>query len=80
MGENDQMKTGGDQVSQAILRADAASVPDVQDKSAYYGELYERYATDVLRMCYFYLGDRARAEDVCQDVFVKLMTTDHDLQ
>ena len=36
-------------------------------------ELYERYATDVLRVCYFYLGDRQKAEDVCQDVFVRLM-------
>ena len=38
-----------------------------------FGELYERYATDVLRVCYFYLGDRQKAEDVCQDVFVKLI-------
>ena len=36
--------------------------------------LYEQYATDVLRLSYFYLGDRQRAEDVCQDVFVKLLT------
>lgn len=36
-------------------------------------ELYEKYATDVLRVCYFYLGDRQKAEDVCQDVFVRLM-------
>lgn len=36
-----------------------------------YEELYEKYATDVLRVSYFYLGDRQRAEDVCQDVFVR---------
>lgn len=36
-------------------------------------ELYDQYATDVLRVCYFYLGDRQKAEDVCQDVFVRLM-------
>ena len=36
-------------------------------------DLYEKYATDVLRVCYFYLGDRQKAEDVCQDVFVRLM-------
>lgn len=36
-------------------------------------ELYEKYATDVLRVSYFYLGDRQKAEDVCQDVFVRLM-------
>ncbi len=35
--------------------------------------LYERYATDVLRVSYFYLGNREQAEDVTQDVFVRLM-------
>ncbi len=34
--------------------------------------LYAQYADDVLRMAYFYLADRHKAEDVCQDVFVKL--------
>lgn len=43
-------------------------------------ELYEKYATDVLRVSYFYLGDRQRAEDVCQDVFVRLMTHTPDLE
>lgn len=43
-------------------------------------DLYRLYATDVLRVCYFYLGDRQRAEDVCQDVFVRLMTNAPDLQ
>lgn len=37
-------------------------------------ELYEQYATDILRFAYFYLGDRQRAEDVCQNVFVRLLT------
>ena len=41
---------------------------------AVFEELYEKYANDVLRVSYFYLGDRQRAEDVCQDVFVRLMT------
>ena len=45
-----------------------------------YEELYEKYATDVLRVSYFYLGDRQRAEDVCQDVFVRLLTNAPDLQ
>ena len=36
--------------------------------------LYAQYADDVLRMAYFYLADRHKAEDVCQDVFVKLYT------
>ena len=42
-------------------------------------ELYEKYANDVLRVSYFYLGDRQKAEDVCQDVFVKLLTTAPEL-
>ena len=36
--------------------------------------LYERYAGDILRVSYFYLSDRQKAEDVTQDVFVKLFT------
>ena len=36
--------------------------------------LYAQYADDVLRMAYFYLADRHKAEDVCQDVFLKLYT------
>ena len=38
-------------------------------------ELYEKYADDVLRVSYFYLGDRQQAEDVTQDVFVRLLTS-----
>ena len=43
-------------------------------------ELYDQYATDVLRVCYFYLGDRQKAEDVCQDVFVRLMVNAPQLE
>ena len=43
-------------------------------------ELYEKYATDVLRVSYFYLGDRQKAEDVCQDVFMRLMTNTPELE
>ena len=45
-----------------------------------YEELYQKYASDVLRVSYFYLGDRQRAEDVCQDVFVRLMVNAPELQ
>ena len=55
-------------------------VPDVRDDAAYFARLYDQYATDVLRVCYFYLSDREKAEDVCQDVFVRLMTTHPLLQ
>lgn len=55
-------------------------VPDVRDDPAYFARLYDQYATDVLRVCYFYLSDREKAEDVCQDVFVRLMKTHPLLQ
>lgn len=55
-------------------------VADVRDDPAYFARLYDQYATDVLRVCYFYLSDREKAEDVCQDVFVRLMTTHPLLQ
>ncbi len=42
--------------------------------------LYERYANDVLRVSYFYLGDRQQAEDVTQDVFIRLLTAAPDLR
>ena len=48
-----------------------------QDASGYqeqFEKLYALYADDVLRMAYFYLADKHKAEDVCQDVFVKLYT------
>ncbi len=60
----------------------AVSIPnDAQApvSTATFEELYARFATDVLRVCYFYLGDRQKAEDVCQDVFVKLITTAPEL-
>ncbi len=41
--------------------------------------LYLQYADDVLRVSYFYLGDRANAEDVTQDVFLRLMRANPDL-
>jgi len=38
-----------------------------------FDELYDLFATDVLRVSYYYLGDRQRAEDVTQDVFVRYL-------
>ena len=67
-------------VQQALYRSDVAAPARERDSSAYFTELYEKYATDVLRMCYFYLADRQKAEDVCQDVFVRLITTNPELQ
>ena len=38
-----------------------------------FDQLYDLYATDVLRVAYYYLGNREQAEDVTQDVFVRLL-------
>ena len=43
-------------------------------------EIYRRYATDILRFSYFYLGSREQAEDVTQDTFLRLLTSSPDLQ
>ena len=50
---------------------DSVRKPDLNEQ---FEKLYAQYADDVLRMAYFYLADRQKAEDVCQDVFVKLYT------
>lgn len=34
--------------------------------------LYECYSKDVLRVSYFYLGNREKAEDIMQEVFMKV--------
>ena len=36
------------------------------------GELYVRHASDAVRLAYLLTGDRALAEDLVQDAFVKL--------
>jgi RNA polymerase sigma-70 factor (ECF subfamily) len=51
-----------------------------QRNAVQFERLYEQYANDVLRMAYFYLADRHKAEDVCQDVFVKLYTHGHTIE
>lgn len=67
-------------VQQALCQPEVAVYTQKRDKTVYFAELYEKYANDVLRMCYFYLADRQKAEDVCQDVFVRLITTTPVLQ
>lgn len=67
-------------VQHALYGTDVVVTTRQTDSSLYFAELYEKYATDVLRMCYFYLADRQKAEDVCQDVFVRLITTTPELQ
>ena len=40
--------------------------------STTFDHLYQTYANDVLRISFFYLRNRQKAEDVTQDVFMKL--------
>ena len=47
---------------------------------SYYDGLYQQYATDLLRLCYYYLGSREQAEDVVQDVFVRLISSEITIQ
>lgn len=49
-------------------RAELRAKDGEEQEMTNFEELYEKYANDVLRVSYFYLGDRQRAEDVCQDV------------
>ena len=40
---------------------------------------YEQYGALVLQRCYYILGDRQRAEDALQEVFVRLLKYNSDL-
>lgn len=40
--------------------------------------LLTRYGDDVFRLAMSYLGNRQDAEDICQNVFLKALTTRHD--
>ena len=63
-----------------IMKDDSTEEEAISPSSSMtFEELYDAYATDVLRVAYYYLGDRQRAEDVTQDVFVKLLTTRPEL-
>jgi RNA polymerase sigma-70 factor (sigma-E family) len=43
-------------------------------------ELYRSHAEDALRLAFLLTGDRALAEDLVQDAFVKVMGRFHDLR
>ena len=53
--------------------------PSARMEEGRFEELYAAYARDVLRVSYFYLHDRDKAEDVTQEVFMKLLLTAPDL-
>lgn len=41
-------------------------------------ELLTRYGDDVFRLAMSYLGNRQDAEDICQNVFLKMLSTRHE--
>ena len=43
-------------------------------QNIYFEELYRRYAVKVYRRCLFFLKDSHRAEDLTQDIFLKLIS------
>jgi RNA polymerase sigma-70 factor (sigma-E family) len=43
-------------------------------------ELYRRHADDALRLAYLLTGDRALAEDLVQDAFVRVLGRFHDVR
>lgn len=43
-------------------------------------EIYDQYATDILRVAHFYLKDQQKAEDVCQETFVKLISKNPNIE
>lgn len=52
----------------------------VNRQSLSFDDLYRLYATDILRVSYYYLGNREQAEDVTQDVFVRLLANRPSLE
>ena len=51
-------------------------VPDVRDDPAYFARLYDQYATDVLRVCYFYLSDRGAFTTTSGDINIEADAND----
>ena len=44
---------------------------DIDTRETVLSRWYDAYGTDVLRLCCFYLGSRADAEDAAQETFLK---------
>jgi RNA polymerase sigma-70 factor (sigma-E family) len=51
-----------------------------QETSGRLGELYERHAPDAARLAYLLTGDRALAEDLVQDAFVRMFGRFRDIR
>ena len=55
-----------------MLSVDVERIPGSRTESGRLGELYVRHADAAVRLAYLLTGDRALAEDLVQDAFVKL--------
>ena len=44
-----------------------------KEDSAYFSEIYERYADDLYRMCLIYLKNKYDAEEAVSEAFIRLM-------
>src|SRR6266550_1806162 len=51
-----------------------------EDAEGRLGELYRRHAPDAVRLAYLLTGDRALAEDLVQDAFVRMFGRFRDLR
>ncbi len=43
-------------------------------RNIYFDEIYERYAQKICRKCFSFVADRAKAEDMTHDIFLKVIT------
>ncbi len=64
-------ETGGDN---RLMSERSDKAWNTRISESYFETLYQKYANDVLRVSYFYLGDHQQAEDVTQEVFMRLLT------
>ena len=64
-----------------MISADATvSAPSRETEGGRLGELYERHAPDAVRLAYLLTGDRALAEDLVQEAFVRMFGRFRDLR
>ncbi len=73
MSERGPQPTGGSPVEESVDDADARAMSAfTQGDEGAFVELYDRYKTRIFNLARRMLGDRSRAEEAAQDVFLKL--------
>lgn len=66
---------GTERNGSVITERDENEIREGQVSDLDFEALYSMYATDILRVAYYYLGNRQQAEDITQEVFIKLITS-----